>query len=108
MLSRFPLATAVLLFAGNACSGDQNHGKVPADLDACVALVADYVTTTRSWSRESYTIREEGAESPDGRGFSVWHVSDNVRMRPPGGQGKSFHVEVDARCSRVTTELRYQ
>jgi hypothetical protein len=110
MASKSLLAIGVvgpLLLTGIACSSSQGQGKRRSEVDSCIELVAGYVTKTRGWARDSYTIRAESADD-GGRGFAVLHESDNVRSRPPGGGGKSFHVDVDAACRRVTLELAYQ
>jgi len=111
--SRNPNASALLgvlcclLTAGPAFSATPQPPSKDAHVDpACGQLVERYVTSTRGWPLPSYTVFEEGAEL-GGRGFSVWHESDNVR-KPPGGRGKSFHLEVDAKCRKVIRELAYQ
>jgi len=52
-----------------------------------------------------YRIAEESSGTAD-IGFSVQHVHDRVLL-PEGGL-KSFHVDLDQRCSKVIRESHYQ
>jgi hypothetical protein len=52
-----------------------------------------------------YRIAEESSGTAD-IGFSVQHVHDRVLL-PEGGL-KSFHVDLDLRCSRVIRESHFQ
>lgn len=101
------VAICALLLAGTACGSDTDPAQLPAGADACTGLIEGYVAKTRGWPRERYSIREESADTLGARGFAILHESDNV-LRPPGGGGKSFHLEVDGACTRVITELAYQ
>ena len=72
----------------------------------CVRIIQGHVAKTRRWKIAEYQILEERA--PVGRkGFSVWHTDDNV-LRPPGGTGKSFHIELDSECKTILGAWRYQ
>ena len=90
-----------LLMAGG-CAAEESRGEKGWEgLERCET----YVQETRGWKREMYRIAEESSGTAD-IGFSVQHVHDRVLL-PEGGL-KSFHVDLDLRCSRVIRESHFQ
>lgn len=102
-----PLCMAVLLMLmtsqGCAAPSQEARSLIP---ERCSDTIHDYVKKARGWKESAYVIDEEGFGGP-GRGFSIWVLAEDGVIPPPGG-GKSFHVELDQECSRVTEELGYQ
>ncbi|HCT28298.1 MAG TPA: hypothetical protein DIW85_19115 [Stenotrophomonas sp.] len=94
-----------LLMAGGCAAKEPRGEKRLQGLDRCVTTIETYVQETRGWKREMYRIAEESSGTAD-IGFSVQHVHDRVLL-PEGGL-KSFHVDLDQRCSKVIRESHYQ
>lgn len=72
----------------------------------CVRVVQAYVRRTRAWSTATYLVATSPSVS-GGRGFAVLHqddLADPLSM----AERRSFHVELDRSCSKVTEELRFQ
>ena len=100
----------LLMLIPPSCSevDGQNDQVKNVTSESCEMVVQQYVEQTRGWKRKSYRISQEPAIEGS-YGFEVWHESDNV-VRPPGGgeTGKSFHVDLDAKCTKVLSEFAYQ
>lgn len=94
-----------LLMAGGCAAKELRGEKGLQGLERCVMTIETYVQATRGWKREMYRIAEESSGTAD-IGFSVQHVHDSVLL-PEGGL-KSFHVDLDQRCSKVIREGHYQ
>lgn len=73
---------------------------------ACVRVVDAYVRRTRGWTPADYLV-SLSATVGGGRGFAVLHRDD---LADPLGskERRSFHVELDQACSKVTEELQFQ
>lgn len=72
----------------------------------CVRVVGAYVLRTRSWNATTYFVAVSHSVAA-GRGFAVLHV-DELADPLYLGERKSFHVELDPSCSKVTEELQFQ
>lgn len=72
----------------------------------CVRVVDAYVSRTRAWNATTYFVALSSSVA-DGRAFDVLHeedLADPLSM----AERRSFHVELDQSCSKVTEELRFQ
>lgn len=104
--SRLFFGTALMaLILGQGCAASNSDAKASVP-KKCSEVIHEYVKRTRGWDKSSYVIDEEGFGGP-GLGFSVWLLEEDIKILPPGG-GRSFHVELDQACTRVTEELAYQ
>ncbi|HAI46972.1 MAG TPA: hypothetical protein DCM50_09785 [Stenotrophomonas sp.] len=72
----------------------------------CVRVVDAYVLRTRAWKPTTYFVALS-APVAAGRAFAVLHV-DELADPLYLGERKSFHVELDQSCSKVTEELQFQ
>jgi hypothetical protein len=100
------IAAGLAFVSGCSASEDATTAPGQADKQQCESLVEAYVTKTRSWDRDQYTIVEERA-AQGARGFAVLPVSQDG-PRPPGETSGAFHLEVDPGCKSVLAELHYQ
>lgn len=71
----------------------------------CIEVIRAYVKSKKGWNDDEYSIVKEQLPG-DSRGFSVRHKDDETPL-PEGGL-KSFHVNIDETCEKVTEELAYQ
>lgn len=83
------------------------HQRQPqAIAEECLMTIRNYVDETRGWPSNAFMVIEEQS-SPDARGFAVRHEDDANRLLP-GGDLKSFHVDLTLSCEKVIRELAYQ
>lgn len=111
------LTLAVLGSASVGCNGAvQNQTQIDASpsqqpqadaiAEECRKTIGNYVNRTRGWSPSEITILEEQS-SADAKGFAIRHEDDANRLIP-GGDMKSFHIDLTMSCAEVIRELAYQ
>lgn len=83
----------------------QSTGKI--EYDQCRNVIRQYVREKKGWPDRSYEISRESAEEPGALGFAVQHEADQ-RKTYANPDRLSFHVDLDAECTKVLVELRYQ
>lgn len=104
MSIRFQCAFLVVPFLF-ACGCRAEPASTLAQDGSCLSVVAQYVSDTRNWSEADYDVLPEVVEEGV-NGYSILYRRDlDV---PPPVQLKSFHVDLDERCSKVVRELAYQ
>jgi len=110
--NRGSLATGVDRPAGKVAEATQDYVpsgsptmRVGVSDRKAAEVIEEYVSKSRSWSRDEYRIEEKGHE---GSVVLYWIVHvDDERSPTPGG-GKSFAVHYDPQRQEVAKEWAFQ